>query len=142
MRRRTSLKRTAASEAQAELLAADHVTAMMYVEQRVREGREDTRQLKVFRASERRRREAAGYVCDVDVRFRVRRAHRWQVPAGMQQGRHRRAPARRRRIVRRGRSRSGRGSPPGDPDDDSGESDPGGDHFPPVGGAVTGMVVR
>lgn len=118
-----------------ELIAAVHVTGMMYLEQRARQG-EDTGELDTFRRCERRKREAAGYVADVDARFRVSNARRWWMPWSVPQGRHRRAPASRRRAAREGRSRSGRGSPPGDPDD----SDPGGDHLPLVAGATTGAI--
>ena len=106
----------ASADAGAELLAAQQVTAGMYLEHRAFQG-EDTGQLEGHRRRERLEREAAGCVLGVDVRFRVFRVRRWRMPCVVPQGRHRRAPAARSRISRQGRSRSGRGSPPGDPPD-------------------------
>lgn len=124
----------AAENGRAELLAANHVTGMMYLEQRARQG-EDSGGLAAFRRHERRQRETAGFVVAVDMRFRVFCARRCHVPRGSKRGRHCRAPATRRRAVH-GRSRSGRGSPPGDSD----ESDPDDDHFPSVVGDTAGVL--
>lgn len=105
------------ADRQEELIASCQTTAMMYLEQRVRQGDDNPRQLEGLRESERRNRERAGHIVPVDIRHRLANARRWRVPTTMGYGRHRRAPAIRRRVARgRCRSRSGRGSPPGDPD--------------------------
>lgn len=114
--RKTPMPRSA--DRQAELVGSWQTTAMMYLEQRVRQG-DDPRQLEGLRDHERRNRERAGHILPVDIRYRLANARRCRATRSAPQARHRRAPVTRRRIARgRCRSRSGRGSPPGDPDGD------------------------
>lgn len=79
---------------------------------------EDTGELEAFRRAERQAREASGHLCEVDLCFRVSNARNRRIHSSALQRRNHRAPAARRRASRRGRSRSGRGSPPDDPDGD------------------------
>lgn len=110
---------SSSTDRQAELIGSCHTTAMMYLEQRVRQGDDNPRQLDGLRESERRNRENAGRPLPVDIRYRLGNARRWRLLRPIPQARHRRAPVTRRRAARgRSRSRSGRGSPPGDSDPD------------------------
>ena len=101
-----------------DLIGAQHVSWMMCLELKARRG-EDNGELSAFRESERRKREAAGHLLPVDIRHRTVNARRWRLPHSPSQARRHRTPAIRRQVARRCRSRSGRGSPPGDPDGDS-----------------------
>lgn len=118
-----------------ELIAAQNVSWMMCLELRARQG-EDTGELAAFRRHERRKREVSGYVSQVDARYRVANARGRLMACVMQWGQHRRVSSTHRRKSCHGRSRSGRGSPPGDPD----EVDPGDDHSRLVAGGTGGNL--
>lgn len=118
------------------LIAAQHVSWMMVLELRARQ-EEDTGELEAFHRTERLKRERSGYPVAVDLRFRVAQARRCRMPSAVPQSRHRRAPAVRRQAIRQARSRSGRGSPPGDSDESDPDDD---DYFPPVAGDTAGAV--